>query len=136
MHTEWKGPYQRRLQQRASERGKVAAARRWELDRRRRADLAAKDPIRVSAGIVRRIVVIDEERSVREAVIYDFDSVRSARRKLRVIITEALTRAPNRYRPNSNAAELPGCASDLCCSRSSSRTRTATKQWNSRPRRK
>ena len=36
--------------------------------------------------IVRRIVVIDRERTVREAVIYAGDSLREARRKQRAIL--------------------------------------------------
>lgn len=67
----------------ASERGKRMAVRRWKLDRARRDALAEKDPSFTGLRIVRRIVVIDRECSAREAVIYETDSARSARRKLR-----------------------------------------------------
>lgn len=57
--------------------------RRWELDRARRNALAAKDPINTGLVIRRRIIVIDNEITAREAVIYETDSVREARRKER-----------------------------------------------------
>lgn len=62
------------------------AARRWEIDSRMRARLAATEPAQFSGKIIRRIVVIERESIVREAVIYDFDSARSARRKLRSVL--------------------------------------------------
>lgn len=63
------------------------AQRRWELDRTRRKQLAALLPEQYPARIVRRIVVIDLERHVRETVIWNFDSARSARRKLRQVLS-------------------------------------------------
>lgn len=65
-----------------SEIARQRAKRRWQLDRERRAALAAQDPAFSGRHILRRIVVIDHERIVREAVIYSTDSARSARRKL------------------------------------------------------
>lgn len=56
---------------------------RWKNERARQDAIAAADPLRVTGKIVRRIIVITEEQSVKEAVIYDFDSLRSARAKLR-----------------------------------------------------
>lgn len=61
------------------------ATRRWELDRARRDALATKDPAFTGLRIVRRIIVIEREGSAREAVIYETDSARSARRKLRAL---------------------------------------------------
>jgi hypothetical protein len=70
----------------ATERARLRARRRWELDRQRRDALAALAPELLINRIVRRIVVIDREQSVREAVIYEFDSAREARRKVREIL--------------------------------------------------
>ena len=82
MHNDWKGPFNRRLQKQASERGKRMSAARWSNDRARREALALvmaeQDPNR----IVRRIIVIDNERDAREAVIFAWDSFREAKRKL------------------------------------------------------
>jgi hypothetical protein len=63
------------------------AARRWEIDRHRRAALAAMDPMKFSGKIRLRIVVIEAEVCAREIVIYDFDSRRVAARKLRSILS-------------------------------------------------
>lgn len=62
------------------------ANRRWQIDRARRDALAAKDPAFTGLQIIRRIIVIDREVSAREAVFYDTDSARSARRKLRAVL--------------------------------------------------
>lgn len=70
----------------ASERGRRMAKRRWELDALRRERLAAIDPIQFSGRIVRRIVVIDNEKRVREVAIYDFDSEREWKRKERKVL--------------------------------------------------
>ena len=70
----------------ASERGKRMAKRRWEIDGARREALAAMEPARFQGLIVRRIVVIDRETEVREAVIYDFDSARKAKRKIQRVL--------------------------------------------------
>ncbi len=66
----------------ASERARQRANNRWAMDRAKRAALARIDPVCIG-GIVRRIVDIRNETEVREVVIYDFDSARSARRKLK-----------------------------------------------------
>lgn len=75
-----------RRKQAASEKGRRMANARWKNERARQDAIAAADPLRVTGRIIRRIVVIDEERAVREAVIYDFDSIRSARSKLRNVL--------------------------------------------------
>jgi len=87
MHGEWKGPYRRRLQKAASERGRRMANRRWALDRQRRAALATLTAEQYPSRIVRRIVVIDHERIVREATFWSFESRRSWRRKEREVLT-------------------------------------------------
>jgi len=63
------------------------AARRWELDAHRRDTLADMDPIRFTGRVVRRVVVIDSEMTVREVSIYDFDSKRAAAAKLRTVLS-------------------------------------------------
>jgi len=89
MPRDWKGPFSRRLKVRASERGREMANRRWELDRARREKLAARTAEEHPSRIIRRIVVIDQERIVREAVIWSWDSYRSARRKLHEVLTNS-----------------------------------------------
>lgn len=76
-----------RKKQAASERGRRMAAARWENERRRQEELAAKDPAFSGLEIARRIVVIDRECAVRETVIYAGDSLRSARQKLRKVLS-------------------------------------------------
>lgn len=71
----------------AAERARLRARRRWELDRQRRDALAGTAPELLINRIVRRIVVIDHEQHVREAVIYEFDSMREARRKQRQVLS-------------------------------------------------
>jgi len=86
MRLDWKGAFNRRLQRRASERGRTMANRRWALDRERRAKLAALTAEQNPSHIRRRIVVIDRECMVREAVIWSWDSARSARRKVKDVM--------------------------------------------------
>jgi hypothetical protein len=62
------------------------AKRRWELDRQRREKLAALTAKQYPNRIVRRIVVVDQEKLVREAVIWEWDSRREAARKLRAVL--------------------------------------------------
>ena len=62
------------------------AAARWRLDRERRDKLAAVAAEQYPNRIVRRIVVIEEERWVREVVIFAWDSWREARRKMRLAL--------------------------------------------------
>lgn len=82
----WKGAFSRKLQRAASERGRRMAKRRWELDRERRNKLAELTAEQFPSRIVRRIVVIDNETTVRETTIWSFDSYREARRKERAVL--------------------------------------------------
>ena len=84
--------YIRECSRRASERGKRMAAERWRRDREQRDLWASIAPERMPAKIVRRIIVIDSEVIVREAVMYDTDSMRDARRKLRQVLTTTATK--------------------------------------------
>jgi hypothetical protein len=63
------------------------ANRRWELDRERRHRLVELARASGSDQIIRRILVIDHERTVREAVILESDSYLAARRKLRAVLS-------------------------------------------------
>lgn len=81
MPRDWKGPFNRRLQVRASERGKRMADARWAKDRARREALVALTPDRYQARIVKRIVVVFDERIVKETTIWNWESLASARRK-------------------------------------------------------
>ena len=63
------------------------AKSRWEKEATRRDALARISTI--TGRIVRRVVVIDNETTAREAVIYDYDSRRSAAAKLRRVINAA-----------------------------------------------
>ena len=86
MHTDWKGPYNRRLQKAASERGRNAAKVRWQRDGERRSALARVTAEQYPNRIVRRVIVINDERIAREAVIFEWDSEREAGRKVRKIL--------------------------------------------------
>lgn len=83
MHGDWKGPYQRRLAKKASERGRRMANARWRKDRREREKLAVLTAEQFPRRIVRRIIVIDDERTVREATFWDWESGRDWKRKPR-----------------------------------------------------
>ena len=67
-----------------AQRNRQRANYRWLLDRAKRAALARIDPV-VVGHVVRRIVDIRNESEVREVVIYDFDSIRSARKKIKAL---------------------------------------------------
>ncbi len=62
------------------------AAARWALDHERRNQLAKLTAEQYPNRIVRRIIVIDDEKDAREAVIFQWDSAREARRKLRQVL--------------------------------------------------
>ncbi len=79
----WLTPKQIR---RRSEVARIRANKRWEIERQRQAALAAKDPAFTGLKILRRVVVIDNEQAVREAVIYSTDSNRSAQRKINRVL--------------------------------------------------
>ena len=59
---------------------------RWAKDRIERDRLAALTAEQHPTRIVRRIVVIDDERTVREATFWSFESRRSWARKLRNVL--------------------------------------------------
>lgn len=63
------------------------AKARWERERAQRDKMAMLTAEQFPSRIVRRIVVIDNEITVRETTIWSFDSARSARRKLREVLT-------------------------------------------------
>lgn len=68
----------------ASKRNSERAKRRWVLDRAKRDALARIDPVCIGK-IVMRVIVIRNEIDAKEAVIYDFDSTRSEKQKLKRI---------------------------------------------------
>jgi len=71
------------------------ARARWGRDRQRRDALAALAPERTPDRIRRRIVVIDDERIVRETVIYAHDSRRAAAAKLRQVLVSPSASSPS-----------------------------------------
>ncbi len=79
----WHTPKQIR---RRSEIARIRANRRWEMERQRQAEIAAKDPAFTGLKVIRRVVVIDNEQAVREATIYNVDSRRSACRKINRVL--------------------------------------------------
>ena len=89
MHGDWKGPFQRRLQKAASERGRRMANARWTRERAERDRLAVLMAEQFPSRIVRRIVVIDNERDVREVTIWNWESGRDWKRKERQILKPA-----------------------------------------------
>lgn len=95
--------YIRRKVAAARERGRRMAKRRWQLDHERRDKLAALTAEQYPAQILRRIIVIEQERTVKEAVIWSFDSARSARRKIQSI----LYGPPQKTEPDLLQSPLP-----------------------------
>jgi hypothetical protein len=77
--------YHQRVTKRLSERGRKMAQARWRKDRERQEALARRDPD-PARGIARRIIVIEEERRVREVTIYEDDCLAKARRKVREVL--------------------------------------------------
>ena len=73
--------YIRRKVRADSERGRRMANARWAKDRIERDRLAKLTAEQCPSRIVRRIVVIDNETAVREAVFWNWESRRSWRRK-------------------------------------------------------
>jgi hypothetical protein len=86
LHRNWTGPFSRQKQRRASEHGRAMARVRWQRDRERREKVAQLTAEKYPQRIVRRIVVIDRERTAREVVIWSWDSAREARRKIREVL--------------------------------------------------
>lgn len=91
--------YQIRRMKAASAHGRRMAGRRWAKDRARRDALARLTAEQYPARIVRRIIVIDQEQIVREAVIWNWDSRRSAARKQRAVLSPS---------PSAPSAEIRG----------------------------
>lgn len=79
--------YIRRKIKVASERGKRMANARWKMERERRDKIASLEAEKYPSKIVRRIVVIDNEKTVREATFWSFESRRSWMRKQRKILS-------------------------------------------------
>ncbi len=100
MHTASKSFTLMRIQAR-SERGKRLAKARWDMDRARRQ--AEIDPMFNPSQIIRRIIVIDKETCVREAIIYKHDSARSARAKIKRVLSSLA-----RIKPEILGAFQPG----------------------------
>lgn len=72
--------------QAARERGRRMAAARWKKDRAMRDALAAeesRDPFGRTGRIIRRVVIIDAESTVREIVRRDYHTERDWRRMKR-----------------------------------------------------
>ena len=77
--------YWQRKKKSAHERSLRMNKARWDADRLRRDKLAAMHPLQWPGRIVLRVVVIRNESEAQEAVIFDTDSRRDERRKLRRI---------------------------------------------------
>lgn len=78
----------RRIKARSAKARRMAAAR-WDADQARRDEFArieSADPLRAPGRILRRIIVIIGESTVREAIIRDTDTATSARRKIRAVL--------------------------------------------------
>ena len=86
MHSDWKGPFQRRLQRKASERGRRMAKARWARDRARRDQLAALTAEQLPRAIAERIIRVVNELVVTETVIWRWESGREACRKKRKLL--------------------------------------------------
>lgn len=65
----------------------MMARERWRRENERRERLAAMNPIQYPGRIVRRIIVITNECEAKEAIFYDTDSHRDARRKLNRVLS-------------------------------------------------
>jgi hypothetical protein len=75
----------------ASLKARFRAQKRWAKDREHREWLNTIDPIRFGGRIVRRIVVIDNESTVRERTFFQFDRACDWKRKLREILGKTPT---------------------------------------------
>lgn len=71
-------------------RGRLMTATRWAWERERRRRMAELTPERRPGRIVRRVIVIDDERTVREAVLWADDSPAVVRGKLREVLKPQL----------------------------------------------
>jgi len=89
MHGDWKGPYSKWLQRKASERGRRMANARWTKFRTEQNRLAALTAEQDPPHIVERLVRIVNECQVSETVIWSWDSAREAYRKKRRLLFKA-----------------------------------------------
>jgi len=69
----------------ASVKARERANARWTKDRAMRDRLAAMEPSRFLGRIVRRVIVIDNETTAREIVLYDFDNYTDRKRKMKTV---------------------------------------------------
>lgn len=83
MPRDWKGPYQRRLKVLATERARHRANVRWRRDCERREKLAVLTAEQHPTKIAARIVVIIDEKEVKEFTLWSFESWRERQRKCR-----------------------------------------------------
>lgn len=77
-----------KAKKRASLNAIARANRRWSMDRARREQEAAKDPIQVGGRIVERWVRIINETTVRERTVYEFDLPCDIKRKRRELFAD------------------------------------------------
>lgn len=83
MSRDWKGPYHRRLKVQATERARHRANIRWQRDRERREKLAQLTAEQYPTKIAARIVVIVDEKEVKEFTLWSFDSWQERQKKCR-----------------------------------------------------
>lgn len=83
MRYDW-NTFKSRKKQTRRELGRKLAKIRWQRDRERRDKLAAIEAESNPSRIVRRLVIIDNERDVRELVLWSWETWRDWRRKLKV----------------------------------------------------
>ena len=82
---EHRSHYSRRLSKKLSERGKRMAQVRWQQERKRQNQLAALTAEQFPHRISLRVIVIRNELHVSEATIWNWESARAARRKIRLL---------------------------------------------------
>ena len=95
MHSDWKGPFQRRLQKASSERGRRMANARWKRDRIERNRMALLTAEQYPSRIAERIIVIRNETEVLEVTIWNWESGRSVMRKRRSVMNGPIDLIPN-----------------------------------------
>ena len=85
MRYDWNS-FKSRKKQAKRELGRKLAGIRWAKDRERRNKIAALEAESNPSRIVRRIVVIDNERDVREIVLWSWENWRDWKRKLKPLL--------------------------------------------------
>lgn len=91
MPSDWKGAFSRRLQRQKSDLAKRLANIRWTKDRERRNRVAKLEAERNPTRIAARIVVIVDERKLKEFTMWSFETWRERQRKCRKAESFALT---------------------------------------------